>query len=171
MIRHLRQKAMSPLRLALLPPLVMLPLLLPYQSVTALQSMAFGLLSIPAELPDSELVAPPSQLDRCRCELACAARPGCLSASHCPRQSHATCRLYGRWGNATLWKESHDTCALFVRSGSARLADFCVSKADCAAVEEGARCLEEVCACPLPLVADGEGCVLRRPTEFIQPLQ
>ena len=155
---------MSALRAALLPLLVLLSRLLPggpHQGITALQSMNFaGLINV--ELPDSELAAPPSQLDRCRCQQACAARPGCLSFGYCPRRSHAACRLYRRWGNLTLFKKS-DTCALFVRTGSARLTDFCGSKSDCAAVGEGARCLGGVCGCPLPLVAEGERCVLPPP--------
>ena len=161
-----RQTAMSALRAALLLLLVLLPRLLPsgpHQGVAALQSTGFAGLSVPLELPDTELVAPPSQLDPCRCQQACAARPGCLSFSYCPRRSHAACRLYGRWGNDTIWKDSERTCAMFVRTGSARLTDFCVSKSDCAAVGEGARCLGGVCGCPPPLVADGERCVLPPP--------
>ena len=104
---------MSRLRPLLLPLLVMLPLLPPggrCHGVSAFQSMTFRENILPFELPDAELVAPPSQLDRCRCELTCAARPGCLSADHCPDRSPGTCRLYGRWGNLTLWKISPNTC-------------------------------------------------------------
>ena len=144
-----------PLRTAALPALLTVPLLFGGSGgVLAQLPMTFEPLYKPAVLPDGELVAAPSALDRCRCQSSCAARPACLSVSHCP----GDCRLYGRRGNSSTWQQAGADCVLLLRSRAARLADYCGSDGDCARLAAGATCLEGVCGCPPPLLAAGEGC-------------
>ncbi|KAF0299125.1 hypothetical protein FJT64_003582 [Amphibalanus amphitrite] len=124
--------------------------------------VTFEPLAEPAALADSELVAPPAALDRCRCQQACAARPACLSAGHCPGPP-AVCRLYGRRGNTSTWEWPAADCVLLLRTQAARLTDHCAADADCDRLAPGAVCLSAVCGCAPPLLAEGEQCVAAPP--------